>query len=140
VTLDVLYEFEVPEPWSGSHGQRLLVRRNRLARGLSSLGLRNGDSIMVLCCENHQEDLEVALAAVRAIGASLVVPRHWNDPGAVRRLSKTTDTKTYLACEEGVEVWRTAGGRGRMIGDSPGVYWWKALEARHACFSDHIPS
>jgi hypothetical protein len=95
---------------------------------------------MVLCCESHQEDLEVALAAVGAIGATWVVPPRWNDPGSVRLLSETTETKTYLACEEGVEVWRTACGRGRMIGDSPGVYWWKALEARHASFSDRLPS
>jgi hypothetical protein len=118
---------------------RVLRRRDRLARGLASIGIGIGrqDSVMVLCCQKHQEDLQVAVMALGTLGAVPVVPVLWSDPISVQRLSEAYGTRTYIACEEGVEVWRAAGVRGRMVGNSSGagVLWWKALETRHASLS-----
>jgi hypothetical protein len=91
---------------------------------------------MVLCCDNHEEDRQVAIRAVEKLGATAVEPATFNDPGSVRLLTETASTRVFLACEEGVDVWRASGVRGRMIGDSPGVLWWKALEARYASPTD----
>jgi non-ribosomal peptide synthetase component F len=115
-------------------GRRVLRRRDRLARGLASIGVGREDRVIVLCCERHREDLHVAQVALEALGAVPVVPASWNDRCAVQRLAGANGVTTYLACEEGVQVWRAAGVRGRMVGDSTGagVLWWKALEARHA--------
>jgi hypothetical protein len=115
-------------------GRRVLRRRDRLARGLASIGVGREDRVMVLCCERHREDLYVAQVALEALGAVAVVPVSWNDRYAVQRLTEANGVTAYLACEEGVQVWRAAGVRGRMVGDSTGVgvLWWKALEARHA--------
>ncbi len=115
-------------------GRRVLRRRDRLTRGLASIGVGRDDRVMVLCCERHREDLHVAQVALEALGTVAVVPVSWNDRSAVQRLTEANGVTTYLACEEGVQVWRAAGVRGRMVGDSTGVgvLWWKALEARHA--------
>jgi hypothetical protein len=100
------------------------------------VGIHREDHVMVLCCANHEEDRQVAITAVEKLGATAVEPASWNDPTSVRRLTETASTRVFLACEEGVDVWRASGVRGRMIGDSPGVLWWKALEARYAHPSD----
>jgi hypothetical protein len=111
---------------------RVLCRRDRLVRGLTGVGIHRDDNIMVLCCANHDEDRQVAVTAVQVLGAKAVVPATWGDPHSLRELTERASTRVFLACEEGVDAWRASGARGRMIGDSPGVLWWKGLEARHA--------
>lgn len=114
----------------------VLCRRNRLARGLKGVGVHPDDTVVVLCCARHEEDRQVAIRALEKLGAEAVLPARWDDPGSVQRVTEVARARVLLACEEGVDVWRAAGGRGRMIGDSPGVLWWKGLEARHAEASD----
>jgi hypothetical protein len=36
------------------------------------------------------------------------------------------------ACSDGVTAWRKTGVVCQVVGDEPGVTWWKLLEARHA--------
>ena len=107
-----------------SFGERICERASRLSRGLESIGVHSGDEVVVLCCAGHGEDREVALLALEKLGALAVTPLDWTAPALVGRF--------YLACEEGVRAWQDAGVRGVVVGEGPGVLWWKALECRHA--------
>jgi hypothetical protein len=106
--------------------ERIVERAGRLRRGLETVGVRPGSEVFVMCCADHSEDREVALLALEALGASAVIPAEWTRTG-LGQLGGFC-----LACEEGVGAWQVAGARGVVIGDGPGVLWWKALECRHA--------
>jgi non-ribosomal peptide synthetase component F len=111
------------------HGEQLTYggldrRSNRLARALVDLGVAPGDEVAVVCCEAHAPDLLVAhLAAGKAGATSIVLPL---DRAAAAGGS------VVLACAEGVTACHAAGARATIVGDGPGVVWWKALELRQS--------
>jgi non-ribosomal peptide synthetase component F len=106
-------------------------RSDRLARGLLSLGLTTGDRVVVLCCENHKTDRAVGYrgcqkADLQPVMLPLAVPIE-----SLRTHLKSSRPQLILACSEGVTAWRQTGVACRVVGDEPGVTWWKLLEARH---------
>ncbi len=107
-------------------------RADRLARGLLSLGLTTGDCVVVLCCDKHQTDRAVAYcSAQKADLAPIVLPAALPVESLRGRL-RSLQPRLLLACSEGVIAWRQTGVACRVVGDEPGVTWWKLLEARHA--------
>lgn len=106
-------------------------RSNRLARGLASLGVLPGDVIVVLCCDRHRGDRAVGCLAAQKIGAAPVVlplvPRL-----SLRDRLLARPARLILACSEGVAAWRHTGVSCQVVGDEPGVTWWKLLELRHS--------
>jgi hypothetical protein len=109
------------------HGEQLTYggldrRSNRLARALVDLGVAPGDRVTVVCCDAHAPDLLVGhLAAAKARATTTVLPLD-RAPAA--------GASVVLACAEGVDACRGAGVRATIVGDGPGVVWWKALELR----------
>jgi len=120
----------VPQP--DSPGSRLRERRsNRLARGLVSLGVLPGDLVVVLCCETHREDRAVGyLATLKAGATPVVLPVLPARQLRARLLSARP--RQLLACGEGLDAWRASGVCCQVIGDEPGMTWWKMLEARQS--------
>jgi hypothetical protein len=107
-------------------------RSDRLARGLLSLGFCPDDCVVVLCCDRHQADRAVGYrAAQKAELAPIVVPLGLPVESLRARLLSERP-QLILACSEGVTAWRHTGVACRVVGDEPGVTWWKLLEARHA--------
>ena len=107
-------------------------RSDRLARGLRSLGLCPGDRVVVLCCDEHQADRAVGYrAAHKAELVPIVLPLAMPIESLQARL-RSLRPQLLLACSEGVSAWRQTGVACRVVGDEPGVTWWKLLEARHA--------
>jgi hypothetical protein len=106
-------------------------RRGRyLAMGLLEVGFRRGDRILVLCCDHHALDREVGVLAGASLGAetSAIRPDRW-DGDSLRKLV-LPDSLLVLACHEGTLAWKKTGIRGKLIGDAPGVMWWRLLESR----------
>lgn len=106
-------------------------RSNRLARGLVSLGVLPGDVVAVLCCDRHRGDRVVGYLGAQKIGAApIVLPLL---PGLqLRDRLMARPPRLILACSEGVAAWRQTGVSCRVVGDAPGVTWWKLLEVRHS--------
>jgi hypothetical protein len=109
------------------HGEQLTYggldrRSNRLARALVDLGVAPGDTVSIVCCDTHGPDLLVAyLAATKAHATAAVRPLE---------RAAAAEASVALACAEGVAACRAAGVRATIVGDGPGVVWWKALELR----------
>jgi hypothetical protein len=129
--LPVIWDREEDGP-EGSASPRIQARVARLGRALSAMGVHAGQRVVVLCCAEHLEDRDVAVAAVKGVGARPVVPFEWSKPALARLFSALDPRPVHLACEEGVDSWRSVRGTGVMIGDGLGVLWWKALECRYA--------
>lgn len=108
-------------------------RSNRLGRALASRGVRPGERVALLCCDEHAPDLAVAYLGVRKAGARAVVLPVAMDAGDLATVAQWTRPRVILACHEGVEAWRGAGVlAGLVVGDDTGVVWWKALELRES--------
>jgi len=106
-------------------------RSDRLSRGLRSLGLRPGDCVVVLCCDEHRADRAVGYrAAQKAELVPISLPLAMPIASLTLRL-RSLRPQLLLACSEGVSAWRQTGVACRVVGDEPGVTWWKLLEARH---------
>jgi non-ribosomal peptide synthetase component F len=106
-------------------------RSNRLARGLVSLGVLPGDVVVVLCCDRHRGDRVVGYVGAQKIGAApIVLPLV--APSQLRDRLLARPPRLILACSEGVAAWRHTGVSCRVVGDEPGVTWWKLLELRHS--------
>jgi hypothetical protein len=99
-------------------------RAPRLARGLSGMGVSQGDLVVVACCGNHHADAEVALSASRLLDARIAELR----PGG----ALPERPKLVLACEEGLAWWQATRLSALVVAEAPGVMWWRGLEARHA--------
>jgi hypothetical protein len=96
------------------------------------MGVRSSQRVVVLCCGEHAEDRHVAVTAARSLGAVPIIPLDWSVATLRSLFADLGGPTVHLACEEGVEAWRAARGRGIMIGEGFDVIWWKALECRHA--------
>jgi non-ribosomal peptide synthetase component F len=114
-------------------------RSNRLGRALVELGVQPGDRVAVLCCDHHLPDRLVGLIGVQkaaAVGVSLIPdrPTAWLSD----QLS-TLAPRLVLACSEGVAAWRRTGVPCQVVGDEPGVTWWKLFEARQGAAPFQVP-
>ena len=99
-------------------------RGPRLARGLSEMGVGQGDLVVVACCGSHHADAEVALSAARLLHARIA---EFKPGGALPERPKLV-----LACEEGLSWWQATRLPALVVAEAPGVMWWRGLEARHA--------
>ena len=107
-------------------------RSDRLARGLTSLGFTPSDGVVVLCCDQHHIDRAVGYrGAQKARLAPIVVPLGLPIESLRVRL-RLLCPRVILACSEGVTAWRLTDVPCIVVGDEPGVIWWKLLEARHS--------
>jgi non-ribosomal peptide synthetase component F len=118
---------------SERQSERVVDRRsNRLGRALLSLGVQPGDHIAVVCCDRHLADRLVGVTGAQkagAVGVALVPdgPEEW-----IARQLRQLGPRLILACSEGVAAWRRTGVPCVVVGDEPGVTWWKLLEARQS--------
>jgi acyl-CoA synthetase (AMP-forming)/AMP-acid ligase II len=114
-------------------------RSNRLGRALVYLGVRPGDRVVILCCDHHLPDRLVALVGAQkaaAVGVALIPDRttSWL-AGQLMQLAP----RVVLACSEGVDAWQRTGVPCLVVGDEPGVTWWKLIEARQAAGPFQVP-
>jgi hypothetical protein len=90
-----------------------------------------GDVVVVLCCDHHRGDRVVGYLGAQKVGAApIVLPLLPSLQLRDRLLARPP--RLILACSEGVAAWRQTGVRCRVVGDEPGVTWWKLLEVRHS--------
>jgi hypothetical protein len=106
------------------------ARAGRLAGVLLDEGLRTGDRVDILCCDDHAVDRAVALAACALVDVDGVViePELWAFELAA--LVRWSGARLALACDHGSAAWLAAGCVGRLLGDGPLLPWWGAAEAR----------
>ena len=119
---------------------RALDRRsNRLGRALAELGVQPGDTVVLLCCDEHLPDrmvgyVGVQKAAARAVSLPPERPQVW-----LTAQLRSLRPRMILACSEGVEAWRATGVPCHVVGDEPGVTWWKLVEARQSPAPFQVP-
>ncbi len=104
----------------------LPTRAHCLAAGLRALGLPERSVALVLCCERHEVDALVATEASCELGLDA---RRLPVGGDQEELDRITPVVVF-ACEEGTAAWRERERRGLVIGEGPGVMWWRAVEMR----------
>jgi non-ribosomal peptide synthetase component F len=124
----------------GETAARALDRRsNRLGRALVELGVRPGDRVGVLCCDRHLVDRMVGLVGVQKAAAQGVSLHPARPVPWLADQLRATRPRLILACSEGVEAWRTTGVPCQVVGDEPGVTWWKLVEARQSAAPFQVP-
>ena len=110
-------------------------RSNRLARALMRLGVEADDSVIAYLCAGHGTEREVARLASRKLGARLrdvLVPSDAGKAMEVASQFAVPKPKLILTCEDGNTALERAGVHTLVVGDGPGVRWWRALEGREA--------
>lgn len=105
-------------------------RSNRLARALQRLGVRKGEVVAVVCCE--EDEREVARASAVKAGARPVIVSCGTAPQQFASLHRHLNVRVVVACAEGVELWRSAGVAGLILGEGEGIRWWKLAELRES--------
>lgn len=103
-------------------------RSRRLASVLRTLAAP-GASVDVVCCASHHDDLLVAYLACRTAGLRPCVhlPSELAAPAGHEPVGG-------IACAAGTSAWEAAQRRGWLVGDGPGVRWWRMLELQHPPF------
>jgi hypothetical protein len=95
--------------------------------------------VVIICCDRHLPDRMVGLVGVQkaaAQGVSLSPERPI--PWLAERL-RALKPRLVLACSDGVERWRATGVPCQVVGDEPGVTWWKLIEARQPAAPFQVP-
>ncbi len=113
-------------------------RSNRLARALRRFGIGDQSLIIILVRDAESADAHVAMQAASKLGHVPVlvnVPSSERDAVDAASYVGSKGPSVVLACERGVASLRTAGVRVPVIGDGPGVRWWRQLEARESSAS-----
>ena len=114
-------------------GQRADGRRAvRLAAGLRAIGVLPGTALAILVCDDHAADRAVGALAAQILGVSVTVCAVDLPVDALSECLQSSRHAVLLACAEGVEAWRKTGVPLRVVGDGPGVLWWRALELQQA--------
>jgi non-ribosomal peptide synthetase component F len=109
---------------------RQAQRSIRLSRGLIRLGLQPGETVGVLVCHDHMEDLRVATESIaRSGGVALEFGVDGPSEDLEAQLQRVRGG-LLLMCAEGVSIWRATGIPMRAVGDGPDMVWWRALERR----------
>jgi len=114
-------------------------RSNRLGRALVDLGVRPGDRVAILCCDRHLPDRMVALVGAQKAAAQGVSLKPERPATWLAEQLCAVHPRLILACSEGVQAWRAAGVPGNVVGDEPGVTWWKLVEARQSAAPFQVP-
>jgi hypothetical protein len=97
-----------------------------------ALGLSAGDCVVVLCCDKHLTDRVVGYRGAQKADLAPVVLPLVLPIDSLRARLRSLQPSLILACSEGVTAWRQTGVPCRVVGDEPGITWWKLLEARHS--------
>ena len=119
---------------------RTLDRRsNRLGRALVELGIGAGDRVVVLCCDRHLPDRMVGLVGAQKAAAQGVLVNIDRPMAWLAEQLRSVRPRLILACSEGVTAWRATGVPCQVVGDEPGVTWWKLIEARQPAGPFQVP-
>lgn len=100
-------------------------RSSRLASVLRTFA-GPGALVDVVCCAAHRDDLLVAYVACRAAGVHPCV-----HPPSDLAGTPGHEPVGGIACAAGTTAWQAAARRGWLVGDGPGVRWWRMLELQH---------
>jgi hypothetical protein len=107
-------------------GPTVEERALNLADGLSTLALDNRQAALVVFCDDHQRDGEIAWQALQKLGvAGRRLP-----PATVLLCGSSFEPTLVVACPEGTAAWRSQPRRGVLLGDAPGEIWWRLFELR----------
>jgi len=105
-------------------------RGDRLARALRRHGVRPEDLVLVVVC-NPGERRVALVGAAKAGARHLQLPCDMT-PEAFAAAHRRAAPAATIACAEGVELWHAAGCHGTILGDGPGVTWWRLAELRES--------
>ena len=106
-------------------GRRFVPERTQwLISGLRNIGIVPGDILLILCCGEHADDALALENAASTLGARAIV----EDLRQGIRLPRNETPKAIFACADGTRAWQATGRPGRLIGDGPGLLWWRAWE------------
>lgn len=114
-------------------------RSNRLGRALVDLGVGAGDRVAILCCDRHLPDRMVGLVGVQKAAAQGVSLNPERPVTWLAGQLRAIHPRLILACSEGVQAWRATGIPCQVLGDEPGVTWWKLVEARQSAAPFQVP-
>lgn len=110
-------------------------RGNRLARALRRLGIGAGERVVAYVDDLASIDALVAVDAAVKLGASVAVvtvPRDAADAASLTRQLVAVPPTLFLASDRGVAALVASRTPARIVGDGPGVLWWRALEAQES--------
>jgi hypothetical protein len=105
----------------------LSYRRGRwLADGLRALGVGAGADVVIVCCDEHATEQDVAVLAC----ASLQARSRVISPEALGSLTaaEVGRPRLVLACAEGFDHWLATGVPAMVVSDAPEVLWWRVVE------------
>lgn len=105
------------------------LRSRRLAAGLITLGVKEGDELAVICCDDHAVDQAVAESAAELLACPMSVLSEKTDRD-LKHILKELRPTFLLACPHGTARWQESGVPCRVIGDEGAIVWWKLLELR----------
>ena len=103
-------------------------RAERLAAGLRGIGVSSGSALSILVCDYHAQDRAVATIAAQLLGA---VVTHYDRDQPIEALAECLQLHrdaVLFACIDGVDIWRETKVPLRVVGEGPGVLWWRALD------------
>ena len=105
-------------------------RGRRLATAIQDSAPQPVEVVAVMCCPSHAADGAAAMLAAAYMSATVLeIPPEISGDGLIEVLA-STGASILLACEEGVRTWRASGARIVVLGDGPGVRWWRMAELR----------
>lgn len=107
-------------------------RSGPLASAIAQFVHRDITTVAVMCCEAHRVDGAAARAAAGVLGAAVLDVPMDITPRGLRRLLAEADATVLLACDRGTEAWKASGSPVPVMGDAPGVLWWRIAELRAA--------
>jgi hypothetical protein len=126
--LDRLHDGASTDTSLESRESVIAMRAQCLAAGLRKIGVSRGSSLAVLICDHHAEDRDVAVAAAQIVDAVVTLHSLHEPIAALAASLESHRGGVLLACSEGVEIWRQTTVPLRVVGDGPGVLWWRAME------------
>jgi hypothetical protein len=102
----------------------------RLASVIEARSFYEFTTIAILCCEDHADDAAAANRAGELLGRPVLNISTSISPSTLAEVLIAGKAKLLLACTEGTELWRKSGVNIVVLGDGPGVFWWRMAELR----------
>jgi hypothetical protein len=103
-------------------------RGPRLAAAIEEATLRPVSTVAVMCCPDHADDGDAAVAAAAVLGVRVLEIPADVPSRALAQLLRDGSASVLLACEHGTETWLAAHAPIIVLGDGLGVRWWRSAE------------
>jgi hypothetical protein len=103
-------------------------RGPRLAAAIEEATLRPVTTVAVMCCPDHADDGDAAVAAAAVLGARVLEIPTDVPTSVLAQLLREGSASVLLACEHGTETWLAAHAPIVVLGDGLGVRWWRSAE------------